>query len=158
MGTKIILVFLVVIIILLLSYKKILFWIERHNEQKEIAFKKRTGLDLWSLNRLSAEAPFFWGLEKFLFDKRVFYFDDTNLYLIKPNEPLLKYPLSTITEVTRTMITINKRRVWQIIIDNSGQRLTYKLRTYSNLGLFLEKVKENPNAIVDDQYIWGIFE
>lgn len=56
------------------------------------------------------------------------------------------------------MLTINKSRVWKIIINHSGQQIVYKLRSYKNLSLFLEKVSENPNAIVDDQYIWGIFE
>lgn len=113
---------------------------------------------MWSLYRLSELAPFFWGLEKFIFNSTIFYFDENNLYLINSNEPLIKYPLSTIIEVRRTAVTINKRRVWKIIIDNAGQQLIFKLRTYTNFSHFLEKVSENPNAIVDDRYIWGIFE
>lgn len=158
MDTNIVLVFLALIIISLLCYPKIQSWIEYYKEQRAIEFKKRTGLDLWSLYRLSAPSPFFWGLEKFIFNTTIFYFDENNLYLIKSNEPLIKYPLSRIIEVRRTMVTINKRRVWKIIIDNAGQQLIYKLRTYTNFSLFLEKVSENPNAIVDDRYIWGIFE
>ena len=158
MGTNIVLIFLVLLIISLLCYPKIQSWVDYYKEQRAIEFKKRTGLDLWSLYRLSAPTPFFWGLEKFIFNTTIFYFNENNLYLIKSNEPVIKYPLSSIIEARRTMVTINKRRVWKIIINNSGQKIIYKLRTYSNFSLFLEKVSENPNAIVDDRYIWGIFE
>lgn len=158
MGTKIIITFLVLIIISLLCYPKVQSWIDYYREKRAIEFKQRTGLDLWSLHRLSAPAPFFWGLEKFIFNTTVFYFDENNLYLIKSNEPLIKYPLSSIIEARRTMVTINKRRVWKIIVDHAGQQFIFKLRTYSNFSLFLDKVSENPNAIVDDRYIWGIFE
>lgn len=155
MGTNIVLIFLALVIISLLCYPKVQSWIDYYREKRAIEFKKRTGLDLWSLYRLSAPTPY---LEKLIFKTAIFYFDENNLYRIKPNEPLLKYPLSTIIEARRTMLTINKRRVWKIIIDNSGQKVIYKLRTYDNFSLFLEKVSENPNAIVDDRYIWGIFE
>ncbi|WPO77492.1 hypothetical protein [Flavobacterium sp. KACC 22761] len=158
MGTNIVLVFLALVIISLFIYPKVQSWVDYYREQRAIEFKKRTGLDLWSLYRLSAPTPFFWGLEKYIFNTTIFYFDENNLYVIKPNEPLIKHPLSTIIEARRTAVTINKRRVWKIIIDNSGQQLIYKFRTYSNFSHFLEKVSENPNAIVDDRYIWGIFE
>ncbi|KRD10032.1 hypothetical protein ASE21_09930 [Flavobacterium sp. Root901] len=155
MGTNIVLVFLALIIIFLLIYPKIQSWIDYYKEQRAIEFKQKTGLDFWSMYRLSAPKPY---LENLIFKSAVFYFDEDNLYRIKPNEPLIKYPLSTITEARRTMIMINNRRVWKIIINQSGQQRIYKLRAYKNFSLFLEKVSENPNAIVDDRYIWGIFE
>ncbi|TDX11708.1 hypothetical protein [Flavobacterium sp. S87F.05.LMB.W.Kidney.N] len=155
MGTNIVLIFLVLIIISLLCYPKIQSWIDYYKEQRAIEFKQKTGLDLSSLYRLSAPKPY---LENLILKPAVFYFDENNLYRIKPNEPLFKYPLSTIIEARRTMITINNRRVWKIIIDNAGQQLIYKLRAYKNFSLFLDKVRENPNAIVDNRYIWGIFE
>lgn len=158
MFVNIVLVFLSIVIIILLSYKKIQSWFEYFREQSAIDFKKRTNLDLYTLTRLSAPPPFMWGLEKVLFRKPVFYFDADNLYIIKSNDSVIKYPLSTITEAKRTNIMINDRRVWKIIIDISGKQIIYKIRNYRNFDLFLEKVKENPNAIVDDQYIWGIFE
>jgi hypothetical protein len=53
---------------------------------------------------------------------------------------------------------INKRRVWKIFVKNNDKQMVYKFRTYRNLDLFLEKVKENPNALIEDRYILGIFE
>ncbi|RKR08282.1 hypothetical protein C8C83_5519 [Flavobacterium sp. 90] len=146
------------ILIFLLCNKRIQSSIEYVKKQRAIEFKKRTNLDLYTLTRLSAPAPFNWGLETFLFKRNVFYFDNDNLYITKSNDPVTKYPLSIITEVRRTNVMINDRRVWKIIINNSGKQIIYKIRSYRNFGVFLEKIKENPNASVDDQYIWGIFE
>jgi hypothetical protein len=156
---KIIVVFLVLLIIFLLSYKKIQSWIDYFNEQREIEFKKRTNLDLWRLTRISARQPFMWGLEKLFFNNTVLYFDENNLYIIKYNKPVIKYVLSSIIELTKTYVTINDRRVWKMIIDDSGKQITYKLRSNNrNFDLFLAKVSENPNAVVDSKYVWGFFE
>lgn len=154
-----ILILIAVIIILLFNYKRILSYIEYIKEQRAIEFKKRTNLNLNELYRLSAPPIIFlFGLEKYIFPKPVLYFDEKNLYCITLNLPVIQYPLSCITEVKRTIVSINKRRVWQIFIDENNKKATYKFQTYRNLNLFLEKVKENPNAIVDNRYIWGIFE
>ena len=158
MFLNIVLIFLLIVLIFLLSYRKILSLIEYFNKQRAIDFKKRTHLDLYTLTRLSAPGQFMWRLETFLFKRTVFYFDDNNLYVTKSDDPVIKYPLSTITEVRKTNVMINDRRVWKIIIDDSGKQIIYKIRSYHNFSLFLEKVKANPISIVDDQYIWGIFE
>ncbi|REG99650.1 hypothetical protein [Flavobacterium aquicola] len=154
------LVLLAVIIILILNYKRILSLIEHYQEQRAAKFKRRTGLDLFTLTRISARPKnFLFGLEMYIFPKPVFYFDDNNLYRIKLKEPIIKHALSTINEVRRTSITINERRVWEIIINDSGKQINYRLRSnYDKFDLFLEKIKENPNAIVDSKYVWGIFE
>ena len=159
MNIKII-VLLAVIIILILNYKRILSLIKYFQEQRAIKFKRRTGLDLFSVTRISARPKnFLFGLEMYLFPKPVFYFDEENLYRIKLKEPVIKHDLSTINEVRRTNITINERRVWEIIINDSGKEINYRLRSnYNKFDLFLEKIKENPNAIVDSKYVWGIFE
>ncbi|MNE89901.1 hypothetical protein D3C80_1873600 [compost metagenome] len=86
------------------------------------------------------------------------YFDDTNLYITKSSDPVIKYPISTIIELRKTNVMVNDRRVWKIIINDAGKQIIYKFRVYSNFNLFLEKVSENPNAIVDERYIWKIFE
>lgn len=158
MNIKII-ILLAVIIILLLNYKRILSYIEYIKEQKAIEFKKRTNLNLDDLYKLSAPSTFLlFGLENNIFQKPVLYFDENNLYCITSNLPVVQHPLSSITEVQRTAVMINKRRVWKIIIKDNDIQKAYKFRVYRNLDLFLEKVKENPNSIVDDRYIWGIFE
>lgn len=155
MNLYIILAILVLIAILLLNYKKIQVIIDYIKEQIAIDFKKRTNLDWHKLNRLSAPKSFIWGL---LFKSPVLYFDDTNLYITKSNDPVIKYSISTIIELRKTNVMINDRRVWKIIINDAGKQIIYKFRVYSNFNLFLEKVSENPNAIVDERYIWKIFE
>ncbi|OXG06568.1 hypothetical protein BC749_102481 [Flavobacterium araucananum] len=158
MNIKII-ILLAVIIILLLNYKRILSYIKYIKEQKAIEFKKRTNLNLDDLYKLSAPSTFLlFGFENNIFQKPVLYFDENNLYCITSNLPVVQHPLSSITEVQRTAVMINKRRVWKIIIKDNNIQKAYKFRVYRNLDLFLEKVKENPNSIVDDRYIWGIFE
>jgi hypothetical protein len=152
-------ILLAVVIILLFNYKRIIAFVNDIKEQRAIEFKKRTNLNLNELYRLSAPpALFLFGLEKHLFPKPILYFDTNNLYCITLNLPVVQHPISSIIEVRRTNISINERRVWKIFVKDNNQQMVYKFRTYRNLGLFLEKVKENPNAIVDDRYIWGIFE
>lgn len=152
-------ILLAVVIILIFNYKRILSYIEHIKEQRAIEFKKRTHLNLNELYKLSAPpALYLFGLEEHLFPKPVLYFDANNLYCITLNLPVVQHPLSSITEVQRTAVTINERRVWKIFVKDNDKQMVYKFRTYCNLNLFLEKVKENPNAIVDDRYIWGIFE
>ncbi|KFF05837.1 hypothetical protein [Flavobacterium reichenbachii] len=158
MTIYIALIFLAFIIVLLFNHKKIQSWIDYFIELRAIEFKKRTNLDLHTLTRLSAPTTFMWGLEKFLFNISVYYFDDNNLYVIKSKSPVVQHAISTITEMRKTNVMINERRVWKIIIDDSGKRFTYKIRSYRNFNLFLEMVSQNPNAIVDERYLWKIFE
>lgn len=158
MNIKII-ILLAILIILLLNYKRILSYIEYIEEQKAIKFKKRTNLNLDDLYKLSAPSTFLlFGLENNIFQKPVLYFDENNLYSITLNLPVVQHPISSITEVRRTSVMINESRVWKIIIKDNDTEKNYKFRAYRNLNLFLEKVKENPNSIVDDRYIWGIFD
>jgi len=159
MNIKII-ILLVILAILIFNYKRILSYIEYIKEQRAIEFKKRTGLDLHSLIRISARPKYFlFGLEMYLFPKPVFYFDKENLYRIQLNEPVIKHDISTIIEVRRTNIVINERRVWKIIVNDSGGKISYKVRSnYDKFDWFLDKIKKNPNAIVDSKHVWGIFE
>jgi hypothetical protein len=159
MNIKILLL-LALVIILISNYKRILSFIEYCEEQRAIDFKKRTNLDLFTLTRISARPNFFlFGSEIYLFPKPVFYFDEDNLYRIKLKEPVIKHAISTITEVRRTHIMINERRVWKIIVNDSGSQINYRMRSnYSKFDLFLKKIKENPNAIVDSRYVWQFFE
>lgn len=159
MNIKILLL-LALVLILILNYKKILVFINYIKEQRAIEFKKRTNLDLHKLTRISAFPPIiFFGLEYFVLNRSVFYFDENYLYKITRKDPVIQHRLSDITEVKRTNIMINERRVWKIIINDSGSQVNYKVRSnYGNFDLFLEKIKENLNAIVDSKYILGFFE
>jgi hypothetical protein len=152
-------VLLAIIVILTLNYKRIIAFIDYIKEQRAIKFNKRTNLNLNELYRLSAPpALFLFGMEEHLFPKPVLYFDANNLYCVTSNLPVIQHPLASITEVQRTAVMINKRRVWKIFVKNNDKQMVYKFRTYRNLDLFLEKVKENPNALIEDRYILGIFE
>lgn len=155
MNLYFILALFALIVLLLLNYKKIQLLIDYIKEQIAIDFKKRTNLDWYTLNRLSAPKSFIWGL---LFKSPVLYFDDTNLYITKSSDPVIKYPISTIIELRKTNVMINDARVWKIIINDAGKQMIYKFRVYRNFNLFLEKVSRNPNAIVDERYVWKIFE
>ena len=158
MNVYIVLFLLLLIVIALLNYKKIQLFIDYIREQIAIDFKKRTNLDLYTLTRLSAPKPFMWGLERFLFKSPVLYFDNNYLYITKSSDPVIKYLISTIVELRKTNVMINDVRVWKIIINDAGKQIHYKFRIYRNFSLFLEKVSENPNAIVDERYVWKIFE
>src|SRR6218665_2218999 len=156
MNIKIIVV-LSLLVLAVLNYKRILSFINHIQEKRANEFKKRTNLDLNTLTRISARpVMILYGLEYFFLNRSVFYFDENYLYKITRKDPVVKRKLSNITEVRRTLVMINKRRVWKIIINESGQLTEYKLRSnYGDFDLFSEKIKENPNAIVDDKRIWG---
>ncbi|MFH6989203.1 hypothetical protein ACHRVW_15790 [Flavobacterium collinsii] len=155
MNLYFILALLALIVLLLLNYKKIQLLIDYIKKQIAIDFKKRTNLDWYTLNRLSAPKSFIWGI---LFKSPVLYFDDNYLYITKSSDPVIKYPISAIIELRKTNVMINEARVWKIIINDAGKQMIYKFRVYRNFNLFLEKVSQNPNAIVDERYIWKIFE
>ncbi|MCC9074064.1 hypothetical protein LNQ49_20975 [Flavobacterium sp. F-65] len=149
MPVNIVFILFTLIIILLLSYKKIQSVNEYFTKLREIDFKKRTNLDLWKLTRISAPAPFLFGLEKYIETNSVFYFDKDNLYIIKYDKPVIKHSLSTISEVIKTHLNINERRIWKIIVYESGKQIIYKIKDeYWNFELFLDKINENPNSIV----------
>ena len=121
MNIKIV-ILIFVIIILILNYKRIIAFVNHIEEQRAIEFKKRTNLNLHELYRLSAPpALFLFGLEKHLFPKPVLYFDANNLYCITLNLPVAQHPLSSITEVQRTAVMINEKRVWKIFVKDNDK-------------------------------------
>ncbi|AWK05300.1 hypothetical protein HYN56_14070 [Flavobacterium crocinum] len=159
MNIKIIVV-LALLVLAILNYKRILSFKDYIQEKRANEFKKRTNLDLSTLTRISARpVMILYGLEYFFLNRSVFYFDENYLYKITRKDPVVKHSLSKITEVRRTAVKINERRVWKIIINDAGKLIVYKMRSnYGSFDLFSERIKENPNAIVDDKRIWGIFE
>lgn len=159
MNIKIIIV-VSLLVLAILNYKRILSFIDYIKEKRAAEFKKRTNLDLNTLTRISAyPLILFFGLEYFLLNRPVFYFDKNYFYKVTRKDPVVQHKLSDVIEVRRTIVMINKRRVWKVIIDELGEQTEYRMRSnFGSFDLFLEKIKENPNAIVDDKYIWGIFE
>lgn len=149
-------ILLVIIVILLFNYKKIVAFINHIEKKRAEEFKKRTNLELSQLNRLSHPPTLFlFGLWQYFFQKPTLYFDEENLYYIKKNEPIVIHPISSIKELRKTPVMVNDVKVWKIIIGKPGEQTVYRFRTFLNFNLFMEKVKENPNAVVDG---WGIFE
>jgi hypothetical protein len=149
---------LLLITLLVFNIKRIFNYIENYKEQKEIDFKKRTNLDLWKLTKISG-GIFMFGLDKYFVNKSDFYFDDKNLYLINYNKPVIKHSISDIIEVSKTAISLNDRKVWKIIINDLNEKIVYKITTNdslsnSNFSMFLDKVNENSNSIVDSNFLW----
>lgn len=155
--TVIFVLILLLICILLFNTKRISNYFENQEEQKEIDFKKRTNLDLWKLTKLSPGITML-GSDQFHYTESEFYFDNTFLYLIEINKPVIKFALSNIIELTRTPYTHNNRRIWKIIINEPNKQIEYKITTNhsltsSNLTTFLDKVNENSNSVVDSEWL-----
>lgn len=155
-----IIIFLSLLIIALFNYKKILSFIDHLEEKRAIEFKNRTNLDLYALTRISAPPVLlFFGLENFFLNRSVFYFDENNLYKITRKDPVIQHKLSSIIEARKTSVMVNERRVWKIIIKDSDKQIGYRITSrHNNFNLFLEKISENPNIIMDERYSWKIFE
>ncbi|UQD56405.1 hypothetical protein [Flavobacterium sp. K5-23] len=149
---------LLIIILLVLNFKRIFFYFKNYNHQKEIDFKKRTNLELWKLRKISS-GIFMFGLEKYFINNSDFYFDEKKLYLIKTNQPVIEHSISDIIEVSKTLLSINKCKVWKIIINDLNEQIVYKIITNdslsnNNFNLFLDKVNENSDSIVDSNWLW----
>jgi hypothetical protein len=148
---------LLIIVLLLLNSKRISGYFQNLEEQKEIDFKKRTNLDLWKLTKISPGITMF-GSNQFFYTKSEFYFDEDFLYIIEINKPVIKHTISNIIEVTRTPYSLNNRRIWKIIVNESGNQIEYKITTNhslttNNFSNFLDKVNENNDSVVDSEWL-----
>ena len=146
-----------IVIILMLNYQRILQYFENRQEQTEIDFKERTNLDLWKLTKLSPGITWF-GSDQFQFSNPEFYFDDDFLYVIDYNK-VIKHAIPNIIEVARTIYSgTNDRRIWKIVINELDNKTEYKIITNhslatNNFSNFLDKVNENPNSVVDSEWL-----
>lgn len=151
-----ILVILVMVIILMLNSQHIYRYFDNVQEHKELDFKKRTNLDLYKLTKISPGVTWF-GSRPYLYSYPEFYFDNDFLYRINYDQ-VTKHSIHDITEVSRTAYTINDRRIWRILINESGNQIEYKIATNQslmtdNFSSFLDKVNQNENAIVDSEWL-----
>ena len=154
--TYLIISFFVILIILMLNSQRISRYFENRREEQESDFKERTNLDLFKLTKLSPGITWF-GSDQFHFSNPEFYFDDNFLYIIDYKK-VIKHLIANISEVTRTMYSRNDRRIWKIVINESEGQIIYKIvtnqsLTTSNFGNFLDKVNENPNSVVDSEWL-----
>ncbi|NRT17184.1 hypothetical protein HNP99_003563 [Flavobacterium sp. 28A] len=99
---------------------------------------------------------FVFGLAEYLRFKSEFYYDKEYLYVINTKNQVVKHKISEITEVSKTSIIINDRRVWKIIIN---EKIIYKLTnndtlSNNNFNYFLDKVNENINSTIDSNWLW----
>jgi hypothetical protein len=157
--TYLIISIFVIVIILMLNSQRISHYFENRQEQQEIDFKERTNLDLWKLTKLSPGITWL-GSDQFHFSNPEFYFDNAFLYLIDYNT-VIKHTIKSVIEVTRTDYTRNDRRIWKIVINESDSQIVYKIvtnhsLTTSNFGNFLDKVNENPDSVVDSEWLLKI--
>ena len=157
--TILIITLFVIVILLMLNTQRISNYLQNRQEQQEIDFKERTNLDLWKLIKLSPGITWL-GSDQFHFSNPEFYFDDAYLYLIDYNK-VVKHPIGNIIEVTRTPYSQNDRRIWKIVINEPKSQIIYKIvtnqsLTTNNFSLFLDKVKENSDSVVDSEWIVNV--
>ena len=157
--TILIITLFVIVILLMLNTQRISNYLQNRQEQQEIDFKERTNLDLWKLIKLSPGITWL-GSDQFHFSNPEFYFDDAYLYLIDYNK-VVKHPIGNIIEVTRSPYSQNDRRIWKIVINEPKSQIIYKIvtnqsLTTNNFSLFLDKVKENSDSVVDSEWLVNV--
>ena len=109
-------------------------------------------IDIAQLKKISLRA-FFFGLEDRFINDEIFYFDDNNLYIIAKNRKAVKAPFTQIAELKKTAISINKIRIWQIIVRIEGLETLFRFaHNYTvwnkNFKEFYTKLsRENPMAV-----------
>lgn len=119
-----------------------------------------TSVNSENLNKISRN-PFLFGFEKRFIDGHEFYFDDENLYAITRDNKAAIFKLRDITEVSKTAITINNGRIWQIKISHNHEEFVFKFaHNYTiwnkNFLTFYEKIKAiNPSAIQSEWNVWN---
>jgi|GEM_PF-1677826 len=154
--TYVILSIFAIIIILILNSQRISRYFESSQEQQEIDFKERTNLDLWKLTKISLGITWF-GPDHVQYTNPEFYFDDDFFYIINYDK-VIKHDIGNIVEVTRTSYSKNDKRIWKIVVQESGNKTVYKIMTNhslttSNFSNFLDKVNENPDSVVDSEWL-----
>lgn len=157
--TYVILSIFVIIIILILNSQRISRYFESREEQQEIDFKERTNLDLWKLTKISPGITWF-GPDQVQYTNPEFYFDDDCFYIINYDK-VMKHDIGNIVEVTRTSYSKNDNRIWKIVVQESENKIVYKIMTNhslttSNFSNFLDKVNENPDSVVDSEWLLKI--
>ncbi|WP_428223862.1 hypothetical protein [Flavobacterium sp.] len=131
---------------------------EELRNKKEEEFKQNTGLNLWELTDIEAHIASN-TIETFVYSRDKAYFDDSNLYIIADSTVLASYELNSIKELTRTSYISNDKRIWKLVIDDTYKKQEFKLIPFKNLttvnfSLFLDKVAENEDSLVNSEFIF----
>lgn len=115
-----------------------------------------------NLNKIS-QRPFLLGLEKKLVSNYTFYFDENYFYVFNNEGKEEKFALTEITEFSRTSLSINKRRIWNIKLKRLNEsELSFKFTgNYTifnkNFKTFYDKLKSvNPAAVKSEWSSWKV--
>jgi hypothetical protein len=109
-------------------------------------------MDLSKLKKISTKSSFL-GLEKRLLEDQDYYFDANYFYPVNKSGNTIKIPLTEISEVSKTNIAINRKRVWQVKATHQNQLVVFKFMDNdtlfnSNFKQFLDYVKKiNPTVV-----------
>ena len=113
-----------------------------------------------TLKKISTK-PYLFGIEKHHISEEDFYFDNDHFYAINKELQKAIFNLCDISEIKKTSITINNRRIWQITIKpTSDKEVVFKFaHNFSlwnrNFPLFYNKVKKkNPKVLQSKWSIW----
>lgn len=116
----------------------------------------------FQLKKISTR-PFLFGLENGLISDDEFYFDDENFYAVNKQFQKAIFKLSDITEISKTSMQINNRRLWQVKIkQGTADEIVFRFaHNYTiwkkDFYHFYEKIKLiNPNAIKSKWNLWTI--
>lgn len=107
--------------------------------------------------------PFLFGLEKKIISDDELFFDEENFYAINNKHQKATFKLADITEISKTTLQINNRKLWQVKIkqDNDKEIVFKFAHNYTiwnkNFPLFYQKIKSiNPNAIKTKWNLWSM--
>ena len=115
-------------------------------------------MNLWELTDIEAHIASN-TIETFVYSRDKAYFDDSNLYIIADSTVLASYELNSIKELTRTSYISNDKRIWKLVIDDTYKKQEFKLIPFKNLttvnfSLFLDKVAENEDSLVNSEFLF----
>lgn len=107
--------------------------------------------------------PFLFGLEKkFISDDELF-FDEEHFYAVNNKNQKATFKLADITEISKTSLQINNRRLWQVKIkQDNGKEIVFKFaHNYTlwnkNFLDFYEKIKSiNPTVVKTKWNLWSM--
>ncbi|WP_194852367.1 hypothetical protein [Nonlabens antarcticus] len=129
----------------------------------EVKYQDREIAKSSSLNKIST-TPFvlnIW-LGKKPIQEAAFYFDNFNFYVITKDEKKAIYSFHEIFEVSKTLLKINNRRIWQVKVRKNEEevifRFTHNWSIWNyNFPTFLKKITEiNPKALKSKWGFWSI--
>ena len=130
-------------------------------KKNDVSYVNSKNYNTENLKKIS-KRPFLFGLENKFVSENEFYFDKENFYAVNKEHQRATFKLADITEINKTAIKLNNRRLWQVTIkeQETREKVIFKFaHNYTiwnnNFKLFYEKVKGiNPSAIKSKWNLW----